>query len=107
LPDGRWAMFYEIGTNRPIFAGRDGIIRYDLSEIELERQLGYAWYGTWPQQLLDDARRSGYMDELYVSLPDHPTIRVRFASVRDGERVSGILPVDVELLHEAKAKDIA
>lgn len=107
LPDGRWAMFYEIGTNRPIFAGRDGIIRYDLSEIELERQLGYVWYGTWPQQLLDDARRSGYMDELYVSLPDHPTIRVRFASVRDGERVSGILPVDVELLHEAKAKDIA
>lgn len=41
-----WARFYEIGTNRPIFAGRDGIIRYDLAEVEPERRRGYAWYNT-------------------------------------------------------------
>jgi PelA/Pel-15E family pectate lyase len=42
-----WARFYEIGTNRPIFCGRDGIIKYDIAEIEAERRNGYAWYGTW------------------------------------------------------------
>ena len=55
LPDGRWARFYEIGTNRAIFAGRDGIVRYSVQEIEKERQDGYAWYGTWPRDLLAKA----------------------------------------------------
>ena len=53
LADGRWARFYEIGTNRPIFSGRDGRIRYDLSEIEQERRDNYAWHGTWGKNLLE------------------------------------------------------
>lgn len=48
-----WARFYEIGTNRPIFAGRDGVIRYDLAEVEKERRGGYAWYGAWGAPVLD------------------------------------------------------
>jgi PelA/Pel-15E family pectate lyase len=52
-PDGTWARFYEIGSNRPIFSGRDGIVRYDISEIESERRTGYAWNGTWPAPLID------------------------------------------------------
>ena len=48
-----WARFYEIGTNRPIFTGRDGVVRYDYSEIERERRLGYAYYGDWPKKLLE------------------------------------------------------
>lgn len=47
-----WARFYEIGTNRPIFCGRDGKIKYSLAEIEQERRTGYAWYGYWPAELL-------------------------------------------------------
>ena len=39
-----WARFYQIETNRPIFVGRDGVIKYNLSEIEEERRNGYAWY---------------------------------------------------------------
>ncbi|MBZ5617609.1 MAG: pectate lyase [Acidobacteriia bacterium] len=39
-----WARFYEIGTNRPIFSGRDSVIKYRLSEIEYERRNGYRWY---------------------------------------------------------------
>jgi PelA/Pel-15E family pectate lyase len=50
---GLWARFYEIDTNRPIFAGRDGVVRYSLAEIEHERRVHYAWYGTWPRDLLD------------------------------------------------------
>jgi PelA/Pel-15E family pectate lyase len=47
-----WARFYELGTNRPIFIGRDKVIRYDFNEIERERRTGYAYFGTWPEQLL-------------------------------------------------------
>lgn len=48
-----WARFYEIGTNRPIFGGRDGVIRYALAEIEPERRGGYRWYGDEPAALLE------------------------------------------------------
>lgn len=47
-----WARFYEIGTNRPIFCGRDGIIKYSLAEIEEERRNGYRWYVSDPAELL-------------------------------------------------------
>ena len=53
LSDGRWARFYEIGTNRPIFVGRDAVVRYRLEEIEEERQKGYSWYGTYAASLLE------------------------------------------------------
>jgi len=48
-----WARYYEIGTNRPFFCGRDGQKKYNLKEIENERRAGYAWYGTWPKRLID------------------------------------------------------
>ena len=47
-----WARFYEIGTNRPIFLGRDSVVRYDVSEIEDERRNGYQWYVSAPVELL-------------------------------------------------------
>ena len=47
-----WARFYEIETGRPIFAGRDGVKKYALAEIEHERRNGYAWLGYWPETLL-------------------------------------------------------
>ena len=53
-----WARFYELGTNRPIFLGRDSVVRYAFSEIEAERRNGYAYYGTWPAALLADARQA-------------------------------------------------
>lgn len=50
-----WARFYDIDTNRPFFSGRDSIKKWSVAEIEYERRNGYAWYGTWPQKLLDNA----------------------------------------------------
>jgi PelA/Pel-15E family pectate lyase len=47
-----WARFYDLETGKPFFCGRDGIKREKLSEIENERRVGYAYYGTWPAQLL-------------------------------------------------------
>jgi PelA/Pel-15E family pectate lyase len=47
-----WARFYEIGTNRPIFSDRDGVIKYDLNEIGDERRTGYLWYTDEPAATL-------------------------------------------------------
>jgi PelA/Pel-15E family pectate lyase len=48
-----WARCHEIGTNRPIFCGRDGVVKYALAEIEHERRIGYSWYTERPAALLD------------------------------------------------------
>lgn len=48
-----WARFYEIGTNRPIFSGRDGIVKYTLAEIDYERRTGYSWIGPYAADLLE------------------------------------------------------
>lgn len=48
-----WARFYDIATNRPIFSGRDGVIKSSLAEIEIERRAGYNWYGNWPRDLIE------------------------------------------------------
>jgi len=49
-----WARFYEIGSNRPIFCGRDGVQKRTLAEIEAERRNGYAWYGAWGRGVAKD-----------------------------------------------------
>ena len=48
-----WARFYELGTNRPIFLGRDRVVRYHHNEIERERRNGYGYLGTWPATLIE------------------------------------------------------
>ena len=48
-----WARFYDIETNKPFFSGRDGVKKWAAAEIENERRTGYAWYGTWPKELLE------------------------------------------------------
>ena len=47
-----WARFYELGTNRPVFVGRDAVVKYKLTEVENERRVGYSWYNTRPSQLI-------------------------------------------------------
>ena len=42
-----WARFHEIGSNRPFFCDRDGVVKYDIEEIGSERRSGYTWYGNW------------------------------------------------------------
>ncbi len=47
-----WARFYELNTNRPIFVGRDGVVKYDVTQIDDERRTGYAWYVDGAARLL-------------------------------------------------------
>ena len=48
-----WARFYDLETNKPFFTGRNSIPKNTLAEIENERRVGYAYYGTWPKNLLE------------------------------------------------------
>lgn len=48
-----WARFYEIGTNKPMFVGRDGVIKNNLEEIEHERRVGYSYLDNYAERLMD------------------------------------------------------
>ncbi len=48
-----WARFYDIQTNKPFFVGRDGIKRWSLDEVEVERAGNYAWYRQWGTRVFD------------------------------------------------------
>ena len=45
IAPGRWARYYELGSNKPIYGDRDGKIYYRLQDISKERQTGYGWEG--------------------------------------------------------------
>ncbi len=47
-----WARFYDLETNKPFFTGRDSVPRANLADIENERRIGYAYYGTWAAKFL-------------------------------------------------------
>lgn len=48
-----WARFYEIATNRPMYVGRDGVIKDRLADIEYERRTGYTYLGPFASDLLN------------------------------------------------------
>jgi len=47
-----WSRFYEIETNRPFMANRDGRKVYNLAEVQRERRTGYGWYTGAPASLI-------------------------------------------------------
>ncbi|MGM8225159.1 pectate lyase [Cellvibrio sp. ARAG 10.3] len=47
-----WARFYDLKTQQPFFANRDGKKVFSLEEVNHERRTGYSWYGSWPSTLL-------------------------------------------------------
>src|SRR5699024_6714491 len=57
-----WYRFYDIATNKGIFSGRDGVIKYDIKEIEQERRDGYRWGGNWGKKILDAAEKTGFYE---------------------------------------------
>lgn len=47
-----WARFYDLKTNQPFFTGRDSQPKTDLKDIEVERRVGYSFYGNYAGTLL-------------------------------------------------------
>lgn len=48
-----WARFYDIEGQQPLLVDRSGDIVGSLPEMSHERRTGYAWYGVWPERLLE------------------------------------------------------
>jgi len=49
----RWARFYDLENQQPMFCDRDGIPKRNFSDLGYERRNGYAWYGNWAQNLVE------------------------------------------------------
>jgi pectinesterase len=47
-----WGRFCDLNTNRAFVCDRDGIVKYDISEIGYERRTGYGWYTSDPERLI-------------------------------------------------------
>ncbi len=52
-----WARFYTLEENRPFFCDRDGVMRFNLSEIGHERRTGYSWYNKDGAKVLRDYKK--------------------------------------------------
>lgn len=48
-----FGSFYDIDTITAFFTGRDSERHKTIAEVENERRIGYAWYGTWPAKLIE------------------------------------------------------
>lgn len=46
-----WARFYDPVSQIPVFGDRNGAVYTDVSQVSLERRLGYGWYSTAPAKL--------------------------------------------------------
>lgn len=46
LENGKWARFYEIGTNKPVYGGPNDKITYNL-DVALHLHPGYSWTGNY------------------------------------------------------------
>jgi PelA/Pel-15E family pectate lyase len=46
-----WARMSEVGTNRPIFSNRDGVVLYDYHKLT-DRAVGYVWFSDEPAAVL-------------------------------------------------------
>lgn len=49
-----WPRFVDLENASVVLANRDGKRVMSFSEVDPERRTGYAWYGTWPQRLLEE-----------------------------------------------------
>lgn len=48
-----WTRYYQLEDNRPFFCRREGRKVYTFAEINHERRVGYAWYGSWGASVLE------------------------------------------------------
>lgn len=81
-----WYRFYEIGTNLPIFSGRDGVIKRSILEIEKERRDGYSWAGNYAETLLEVAESTGYFENrIYAEVVNSEVEDIYGRNLIDGQ----------------------
>ena len=69
-----WARFYNLNTNKPLFADRDGKAYDDVTKISQERRTGYAWYGNWGKNVigLSPLPTDGQISQTTEPQPEEP-----------------------------------
>ncbi|MBU5593925.1 pectate lyase [Amphibacillus sp. MSJ-3] len=81
-----WYRYYEIGTNKPIFSGRDGVKKYDLMEVEEERRNGYQWAGDYGSKTIEIANTTAYyQDRAYVKVVNNNSYNAAGETLEIGE----------------------
>lgn len=76
-----WARFYTLEDNRPFFSDRDGVKKFDISEIGHERRNGYSWYNSdglkvfkkyeqWKKKHNNDSFGAAYTAPIFSSYPN-------------------------------------
>lgn len=84
LEDGRWARFYALHTNRPLYCTPDRIITYSDENL----RPGYAWKGTWGDTALRTINRvatlgrGGILAD-HAAIPNDDQLRARSESARE------------------------
>ncbi len=84
LDDGRWARFYELHTNRPLYATPDRVITHSDENL----RPGYAWKGGWGDSAIQTARRAqelgrdGMLAER-EAVPDDEAVQSRMERARE------------------------
>ncbi|MBB5352976.1 PelA/Pel-15E family pectate lyase [Haloferula luteola] len=53
----KWARFYELGTDRPIYPGRDGVIYKDFDALARRNKVGYDYVSSRPGSVVDQAAK--------------------------------------------------
>jgi hypothetical protein len=73
----RWARYYELETNKPIYGDRDGKIHYTVQELSEERQRGYAWEGSFgiPETIAHYEAVRAEGRENFLKKQKHQTVR--------------------------------
>lgn len=51
--DPLWARYHDLENNEPFLCNRDGVKVYSLEEVAPERRVGYSWYGSWPEKVME------------------------------------------------------
>ncbi|MBN1378202.1 MAG: pectate lyase [Gammaproteobacteria bacterium] len=89
-----WARFYEIETNKPFMANRDGKKVYRLQDVLRERRTGYTWYGYWPADLLNMdypawKKSLSTLPQAHATPRYHAVVDADYSG-KSGEKVKGV-----------------
>jgi PelA/Pel-15E family pectate lyase len=53
----RWARFYNLTNNQPVFPGRDGIIYNSFAEMAAHNKLGYDYFSSQPGSIVNNGQK--------------------------------------------------
>lgn len=53
----RWARFYNLTNNQPVFPGRDGVVYHSFKEMAANNKLGYDYFSSQPGSIINNGQK--------------------------------------------------